>query len=121
MRDFVIGGLYFLIWYGDREVLSPVNQALVNRRLFLAPESVIFIGREVEFERQERESWYFQDTKSYCERGPNPIVADAEEPVTEARIWCLHAGDLFQVIDPQGLAKEVLECLDRRLSEGLYA
>jgi hypothetical protein len=121
MREFIVGGLYFVIWYHDREILSPVKRALVNHRLFLEPDSVIFIGRKIESDTAERPTWYFQDTESYCERGADPTVTDNEDPVTEARIYCLHEGDLFQVVDCKDLAKEVLECLDRRLSHGLHA
>src|SRR5208337_1006792 len=64
-REFVVGGLYFMLWYPDQE-----NQA-DQSGLFLVPDSVVFVGRNVDGD-EERDTWYFQDTKSYCAYGAYP-------------------------------------------------
>ena len=118
MREFIGGGLYFRIWYRDRE-----EPSVEPRRLFLDPDALVFLGKDLEPALEGQETWYFQDPFSYYARGAYPKLRDAEESDAEPRlcVYRLHEEDLNQVQDCRGLAKEVLECLSRRLSAGMSA
>ena len=56
--EFSVGGLYFMVRYGDVD------------ELYIAADSMVFIGKNLEGLDQGRDAWYFQDAHSYCEQGP---------------------------------------------------
>jgi hypothetical protein len=117
MRNLTVGGLYFRIWYRDREEKSPEP-----KRFFLDLDSFVFIGKDLESANDGRVTWYFQDPYSYCARGAFPNLDNAEDPEAEPfYLFRLHEEELDQVRDCKCFAKEVLECLERRVSGGMPA
>jgi hypothetical protein len=120
MTTFEVGGLYFWLQYADGE------------DLFLVPESVVFLGTNLEPTGTE-DIWYFQDAKSYCVYGPETFseafdkevsreefakVASESVPTT---LVTLHRRDLCQVVDCEGLVKAASECAIRRSKAGKSA
>jgi hypothetical protein len=113
MTDFVVGGLYFWIQYADR------------KRLFLVPESVVFLGKNLEPTETE-DLWYFQDAQSYCFYGPETFSEPFDEVTNEelgkiiasetlrTKLVTLPRDNLYQVADCEGLAKAASECAMRR-------
>jgi len=105
MAEFVVGGLYFMLWYAD------------DKMLYLAPDSLVFLGKDLDPEYREREAWYFQDSRSYFRHGAYPNVR-VDEPSTSNRsvgeLTRLHESELDQIVDLDGLAAEILECKARR-------
>ena len=108
MDQFVVGGLYFMTWYADQTDQS------CQDGLFLVPDSLVFIGKNLDAD-DDRETWYFQDTDSYCLLGAYPHHSTPGRDQSDARIYSLHEEDLYQVVDCQGLAKVLMDCQARRL------
>ena len=108
-REFFVGGLYFMIWWLDEE------------RLLLAPDSLVFIDMNLGFgdEKDEVETWYFQDAKSYSSKGA--YKKDFETSDDEVRLYQLRREDLYQVVDCKGLAAIASKCAKRRLAVGKSA
>ena len=111
--DFVHGGLYFMLWYPDQQ-----NQA-DQSGLFLVPDSVVFVGKNVDSD-EERDTWYFQDTKSFCAFGayPNNRTEGLEPDNYYGRLYALNQEDLCQIADCQGLIDVLSKCIARRKSSG---
>jgi len=110
MAEFVVGGLYFMLWYADDE------------RLYLAPDSLVFLGKDLDPESGEREAWYFQDSRSYFRQGayPNSRVDESAPDRVVGELTRLHESELDQIVDLDGLAAEVLECKARRTPRYLF-
>jgi len=108
-REFALGGLYFMIWFPDQQ-----NQR-DQSGLFLVPDSLVFIGKNVDGD-EECNTWYFQDTKSFCAFGAYPNNADAGLGPDDyyGRLYALHEEDLFQIADCEGLIDVVSQCIARR-------
>jgi hypothetical protein len=98
-----------MLWYPDQE-----NQA-DQSGLFLVPDSIVFVGRNVDGD-EDRDTWYFQDTKSYCDYGayPNNQSAGLGPDDYYGRLYALHEGDLSQIVDCQGLIDVMSQCIARR-------
>ncbi len=117
MKNFDVGGLYFWIQYADHE------------RLFLVPESVVFLGKNLEANLTE-DMWYFQDSRSYCVYGPETYSEPFDKEVTEEEfaeiasaklpttLVTLQRNNLYEVVDCEGLAKAASECALRRANAG---
>lgn len=117
MTNFSVGGLYFWIQYADHE------------RLFLAPESIIFLGKNLERNLTD-DLWYFQDVKSYCIYGPETFSEPFDREITEVEftkisgktppttLITLPKVNLYQVVDCEGLSKAASECATRRDDAG---
>ena len=111
--NFSVGGLYFWIQYADCE------------RLLLVPESVVFLGKNLEANTSE-DTWYFQDSRSYYVYGPETYSAPFDREITEKEfakmtavspsttLVTLQKNNLYQVVDCEGLARAALECAMRR-------
>jgi hypothetical protein len=112
-REFAIEGLYFMLWYPDQE-----NQSHQSG-LFLVPDSVVFVGRNVDGE-EERDTWYFQDTRSFCAYGayPNNEREGLGPDDYYGRLYALHEEDLFQIVDCKGLIEAASECMARWAKKG---
>lgn len=112
-QEFAIGELYFMLWYADQD--DQADQS----GLFLVPESLVFIGKNLEGDEQI-ETWYFQDTKSYCAYGAYPNNAETGLGPDEyyGRLHALHQDDLFQIVDCRGLMEALAECVERRVKSG---
>jgi hypothetical protein len=110
LAEFILKELYFILWYPDQE-----NQE-EQSGLFLVPESVVFVGMNLEGD-ETRDTWYFQDTKSYCAYGgyPNNEGTGLEPDDYYGCLYTLHREDLFQIVDCRGLIAAASECINRRL------
>jgi len=111
--EFAVGALYFMLWYPDQK-----NQN-ESSGLFLIPDSLVFVGKNVD-EIEERDTWYFQDTKSYCAYGayPNNQSSGIESDEYYGRLYALHEEDLIQIVDCQGLIDALTKCMERRSKSG---
>jgi hypothetical protein len=105
MKSFTVGGLYFLVQYSDPRLLIP------------APMPMIFIGKNIEG-RDKPNSWYFQDTDSYCQMGPYPNVRRNNRKKDNGALYAVNDKQLHQVVDCRGLAEILLECGARRAKAG---
>jgi hypothetical protein len=112
-RDFATDGLYFMIWFSDQENQSDQSG------LFLIPDSLVFVGKNVDGD-EECDTWYFQDTKSFCAFGAYPHNADAGLGPDDyyGRLYALHEEDLSQIVDCQGLIEVISQCITRRKTAG---
>jgi hypothetical protein len=111
MTQFEVGGLFFMLWYPDQ-----ADQAKQDG-LFLVPDSIVFIGKNLEPLEQDDdkgESWWFQDTESFCKIGPYPQHRDTLQE-KGGRLIRLYERDLYQVVDCNGLARVLSECTTRRV------
>jgi hypothetical protein len=121
VRDFVIGNLYFIVRYPDCE------------QLLIVPKSVVFIGKNVrgnEFTHgnEELDTWYFQDTTSYCVDGPEDFSVPSDIKVnvnkdllrkatvegTVTELFALQENKLDEVVDYEGLARILVDFGKRR-------
>jgi hypothetical protein len=104
MDDFKVGELYFMIWHAD------------DAKRYLVPDSVVFVGKNLESDQGTEDAWYFQDTDSFCARGAHsgtaPPNANDEQP--ETRLYRLRYEELSQIVDSVGLAEELARCSARR-------
>jgi len=104
MDDFKVGELYFMIWHAD------------DTKKYLVPDSVVFVGKNLENGHATEDAWYFQDTDSFCTRGAymgtTPLNATDEQP--ETRLYRLRYEELSQIVDSAGLAEELARCSTRR-------
>jgi hypothetical protein len=105
MKSFTVGGLYFLVQYSDRRLLFPT------------PMPMIFIGKNIEA-REKPNSWYFQDTDSYCLMGLYPNVRRNNRKKDSGELYAVNGNQLHQVVDCGGLAEVLLECRARRAKAG---
>jgi len=117
LKNFSVGGLYFWIRYADCE------------RLLLVPESVVFLGKNLEANISE-DTWYFQDSRSYYIYGPETYAASFDREVTEKEfvnlasvspptaLVTLQKNNPYQMVDCEGLARAALECAMRRAAAG---
>ena len=104
MNAFKVGELYFMIWHAD------------DAKRYLVPDSVVFVGKNLESDQGTEDAWYFQDTDSFCTRGAysgsTPPNAKDEQP--ETRLYRLRYEELSQIVDSAGLAEELARCSARR-------
>jgi hypothetical protein len=102
--DFKVGELYFMIWHAD------------DAKKYLVPDSVVFVGKNLESGQATEDAWYFQDTDSFCARGAysgtTPLNATDEQP--ETRLYRLRYEELSQIVDSVSLAEELARCSARR-------
>lgn len=101
MQDFIIGHLYFMIWYADKN------------NLYLAPDPLIFIGKNLDLEIETAESWYFQDPHSYCRYGSFPHNDQTKSDEPDGHMVCLRGEELNQMVDTDGLVEELKKCNQR--------
>jgi hypothetical protein len=104
MNEFKVGELYFMIWHAD------------DSKRYLVPDSVVFLGKNLESDHALEDAWYFQDTDSFCTRGPalgsTPLKSANAQP--ETRIYRLRSEELTQIVDSGGLVDELIRCSERR-------
>jgi hypothetical protein len=105
MKSFIVGGLYFMINYSDPRLLFPT------------PMSMIFIGKNIDGEDGPN-SWYFQDTDSYCSKGLFVNSRNINRKKDKARLYVVNDNQLHQVVDCGCLAEILLECRARRAKAG---
>jgi len=109
MREFVSGGLYFMVWYAD------------EGRRYLVPDSLVFIGRNLFPDDYPDDRWFFQDSDSYCTTGrllDRMSVEERDSGESHGRLVSLRENDLDQIVDLQGLIEELRECEARRVERG---
>ena len=104
--SFTNGELYFMCWYPDAE------------QLCLAPDSLVFVGKNVEEPADDNEDrWYFQDTNSYCTKGVFtgiPATPSGSSAAISVHVYRLRAQELTQIVDCNGLRLEIARCIKRR-------
>lgn len=116
MSHFEVGGLYFWLEYADHE------------RLFLVPGSLVFLGKNLE-QGVIEDTWYFQDSRSYCFHGPWSFGEPLDEATKEkfdrlaekslpTRLVMLRQSSLHEIVDCEGLATAASECARRRTKAG---
>jgi hypothetical protein len=121
--EFSAGGLYFMIRYEDAD------------ELYIGADSMVFIGKNLEGPDQGRDAWYFQDSHSYCERGPlinsagnqgsesttlpTPSRAHKWKKADGPDIYILHEEDINQMITWKKFTTVLMECFDRRIAAGM--
>lgn len=104
MSNFRVGELYFMIWHPDAA------------RKYLVPDSIVFLGKNLESDQASKDAWYFQDTDSFCTHGPaiDPKSPGPGPSQADSRVYRLLEEDLPQVVDSNGLAAELTRCAERR-------
>jgi hypothetical protein len=104
MGEFIVGELYFMVWHADDAKRYPV------------PDSVVFVGKNLESHQGTNDGWYFQDADSFCARGKYSATASQnasdEQPAT--RLYRLRFEELSQIVDSAGLAEELVRCAELR-------
>ncbi len=105
MNEYKVGELYFMLWYGD------------EAKRYLVPDSVVFIGKNLESDNSAEDAWYFQDTDSFCVRGayPSSMPPSTKDEQPETRLYRLRHEELSEIVDSVGLAEELKRCSERRL------
>ena len=98
--EFQIGELYFMVWYPD------------EAKRYIVPDSIVFAGTNLLADDIGPDTWYFQDSDSYCAHGL--YKAGAEPTAANVRLYRLKTEDLYQVVDSKGLADELARCAERR-------
>lgn len=99
--NYVIGQIYYMVWYDD------------DQKLYLAPDTLIFVGKNLENLTDNRDTWYFQDSHSYWHKGAFTAEERSSMSEPDGNVYCLHEEDLFQIVDMDGLRAELEECKRR--------
>ncbi|MBS0422782.1 MAG: hypothetical protein JSR66_34060 [Proteobacteria bacterium] len=92
------GEVYFRVTYPDSNMHYP--------RI----ESFVFVGKSLSDEDTE-ETWYFQFVDSFAQYG-----SILEGPRGDRRVSCVNLSDLDDMLDDEGLLKELSAARSRRLS-----
>ena len=89
-------------------------------RLYAGSRVSVFIGMNLGIgdEKDEVETWYFQDTSSFYSKGA--YRKDFETSNSEERLYSL-PGKTLQVVNCGGLAAPALESAERRAASGKSA
>jgi len=98
----VVGGLYFMLL---RRELDKLDRVL---------DSIVFVGKNLGFEGEpdEKETWYFQDVRSYHACGAYPNHTD-NAVQNEIRVVALEENEIFFLFDTQRLALRLYKHADK--------
>ena len=90
MREFIIGKVYFTVSFVEPKLVYPIVDAYV------------YVGKNL-LKDEAEDTWYFQDTASYVERG----AFIAAQGGGDRQVMTFNASRLGDVLDVAGL-NEVL-------------
>ena len=97
--EYLKGHLYFMVSYSDESLKIP------------SVDPLVFIGKNIEDDKEDK--WYFQDAESFASLGAYPNLSNKKGDKGNVNIFSFRDIDLCHVKDPQGLADELNDCLNR--------
>jgi hypothetical protein len=108
-KEFIVGEPYFMLWYPDRQDPS------TRHSLLLDLNALVFVGKNLGLDDRpdERETFYFQDARSYCSYGTYPNLSAASQHQV-VKLFLLHRLELDEMVDGPALSKELIDCAERR-------
>ena len=105
------------------------------QKLYISADFMVFIGKNLEDSVQDRDSWYFQASHSFCFQGPLVLAGEAldwtdlPEPSDDhhwndaeaVSLYVLHEEDVDQMVGFERFSVLLAECHARRTAAGMAA